>query len=225
MAKNVRIWDIPTRLFHWLLVAGIVAQWLTGDYLDDAIDWHFTIGYCVLGLILFRLVWGFVGTRYARFSHFSLHPKHAIKYAKSMTDKNSKVYAGHNPVGSWMAIVLLFIVLLQAVSGLFVSDDVFSEGPYRSVANQSVLAAMEFLHFNLFDVLLILIGLHVLAALLYQFVKKQAIISAMFSGKKAVEATPINGSKLVLAIVIAAMIAAGVYALVEVLPPEPELYF
>ncbi len=225
MANKHLIWDFPTRLFHWLLVAGITAQWLTGEYLDDAIDWHFTIGYCVLGLIIFRILWGFLGTRYAKFSSLPLNPRHALDYARSLPDKHSKPHAGHNPVGSWMVLIMLLAVLLQAVSGLFVSDEIFSEGPYRSVASKAVLEVMEFIHFNLFDVLLILIGLHVSAALFYQLYKKQAIITAMFSGKKTVEASPINGSRLLTALITAAIVAGAVYLLVVVLPPEPELYF
>ncbi|MDM7859841.1 cytochrome b/b6 domain-containing protein [Alteromonas sp. ASW11-36] len=225
MSQNVLIWDLPTRLFHWLLVAGITTQWLTAEYLDNAIDWHFTIGYCLLGLIAFRLVWGLLGTHYARFSNYPLHPIKGIHYSKQLLRKDSEVYAGHNPIGSWAVIAMLLIIALQAISGLFVTDDIFSEGPYYSVVSAEVKDVMAFIHFNFFDVLLWIIGLHIAAALFYQFYKRQTIITAMFSGKKETDAQGITQQKLWLALVIAIAVAAMTYWLVIVLPPEPEFYY
>lgn len=223
--KNKLIWDIPTRLFHWLLVIGFFLQWLTGEYLDDAIDWHFTIGYCMLGLILFRLTWGVIGTRYARFKSFIFPPKEILQYAKSLPNKNSETYAGHNPIGGIAVLVMLLMIGLQALSGLFVSDDIFSEGPYRSVANQSVTEIMEFIHFNFFDFILAIVALHILAVLFYQFYKKQTLINAMIHGKKQLDANPIPSSKLWAGLLVAGLIAIAVYILVAVLPPQPEVYY
>lgn len=223
--KDVLIWDIPTRLFHWLLVIGFGLQWLTGRFLDDAIDWHFYIGYSLLGLILFRIIWGFVGTQYAKFTQFLSSPKAAIHYSKTLHKKQSPVHATHNPLGGWVVVIMLFLIGLQAISGLFVSDEIFSEGPYYSVASSNVKDAMAFIHFNLFDVLIGIAALHILAVLVYQLYKKQHLIQAMFHGKKSVDAVGITSSKLILAIFIACLVGVGVYILVAVLPPQPELYF
>ncbi|WP_100641818.1 cytochrome b/b6 domain-containing protein [Alteromonas facilis] len=224
--KRQTIWDIPTRIFHWLLVASFAFQWVSAELLDDAILWHARIGYALLGLIMFRIVWGFIGTRFARFSSLSLSPKETLTYSKQLLNKSSKEYAGHNPVGSWAVVMILVLMALQAISGLFVSDDVFTEGPYRSAVSSSVLNVMEFIHFNLFNLLLAIVVLHVVAVLFYQFYKGQALINAMITGKKWLkEDVGINSSRLVLAVILAAVVAAGVYVLVEVLPPEPEFYY
>ena len=225
MKRHVLIWDLPTRIFHWLLVIGISVQYITAEWMDDAIDWHFTIGYCVLSLVLFRLCWGIVGTRYAKFNALNLNPSSTLDYAKTLPQRNSPKWAGHNPVGSWAVVLMLLLIALQAISGLFVTDDIFSEGPYRSLASDDIKAIMAFIHFNFFDVLLGLIGIHVVAALVYQFYKKQPIITAMVTGKKPVSEDGITNNKIVLAIVTAAVVAAAVYLVVEVLPPEPEFYF
>jgi len=219
------IWDIPTRLFHWLLVIGLFLQWLTGEYLDDSIDWHFTIGYCMLGLVLFRVVWGVIGTRYAKFSNFLTSPSRALKYAKTLPDKDSKVYAGHNPLGGYVVIIMLLLIALQAISGLFVSDEIFSEGPYRSLASEPVKEAMEFIHFNLFNALLAIVGVHVIAVFVYQLYKKQKLIIAMLNGRKNTDAESIKSSKLWLALVLAVAVAGAVYTLVAILPPQPDMYF
>ncbi|MBT0588083.1 cytochrome b/b6 domain-containing protein [Alteromonas oceanisediminis] len=219
---NTLVWDIPTRLFHWLLVAGFAAQWLTAKILDNAIDWHFTIGYCLLALVLFRLCWGFVGTRYARFTAFIYSPGATWQYAKTVTDRHSTPHASHNPMGGWMVIVMLILIALQAVSGLFVSDDIFSDGPYRALADENVKEWMEFVHFNLFDVLLIIVALHIAAVLFYQFYKKNNLIGAMITGKKKVSSPAIKSSRLLLAVGVAALIGLFVYLLVAVWPPQPE---
>lgn len=219
------IWDIPTRLFHWMLVIGFGLQWLTGEVLDDAIDWHFYIGYTMLGLILFRITWGFFGTRYSKFKQFLSSPRLTIKYAKTLHKQASPVHASHNPMGGWVVVLMLLLIGLQAISGLFVSDEIFSEGPYYGVAPSSVREIMAFIHFNLFDVLIGIVALHIVAVLVYQFYKKQQLIGAMFHGKKAIDATGIKSSKIMLAVAIACLIGVGVYILVAVLPPQPEVYF
>lgn len=219
------IWDIPTRLFHWLLAIGFGVQWLTGEFLDNAIEWHFYIGYGLLGLVLFRIVWGFIGTQYAKFSQFLASPSNALEYAKTLHVKHSPVHASHNPLGGWVVVVMLLLIGLQAVSGLFVSDEIFSEGPYYSVASSTVKAVMAFIHFNLFNLLLGIVALHIVAVFVYQFYKKQPLVNAMFHGKKSVIDSEIKSSKLLLAFALAVIIALGVYLLVAVMAPQPEVYF
>ncbi|WP_100658376.1 cytochrome b/b6 domain-containing protein [Alteromonas flava] len=224
--KAQLIWDLPTRLFHGLLIIGIAFQWASAEWFDNAIIWHVRIGYALLGLILFRLVWGVVGTRYAKFNQLRLSPTQGLTYSKTLLHRDSPTFPGHNPIGSWAVICMLLLIALQAISGLFVSDDIFTEGPYRSVASSEWLAVMEFIHFQLFDLLLIFIALHIIAALGYQFYKRQAIITAMVNGKKYLkEDVGIVSSKLLRAFLVAIVVAAIVYFVIEVLPPEPEFYY
>ena len=179
----------------------------------------------MLGLVIFRILWGFIGSHYARFSQFVSRPSKVADYAKTLLQKDTKPYAGHNPLGGWSALVLLLLISLQAVSGLFVSDDIFSEGPYRALANQSVIDVMEFIHTNVFTLLLGAVAVHVAAVLFYQLYKRQPIIAAMIHGKKPTHDDSIKQHKLVVALISAVIIACLVYVLVDVLPPEPEFYY
>ncbi|MEW9798292.1 cytochrome b/b6 domain-containing protein [Alteromonas sp. CYL-A6] len=225
---QTRIWDIPTRLFHWLLVACIVAQYVTAEWLDDAMQLHFQIGYFTLGLIIFRVLWGIVGTHYARFSSFVRSPAAVIGYAKTLTDKNSPAYAGHNPLGGYAVLLLLLMVALQAVSGLFMTDDVFLDGPYRHLVSDTTLEVMNWLHHNVFNLLIAVIALHVVAIGYYARYKQQPLVPAMLHGKKPVSSPGIPSSRLLLAIVVALITAGLVYYALFVAPPAPaadELFY
>lgn len=214
------IWDIPTRLFHWLLVACILAQYLTAEVFD-AIDWHFKIGYFTLGLILFRLCWGFIGTTYAKFSQFLAGPSKVVAYAKTLTNKHSEEHAGHNPLGGWMVIALLLLVAAQGISGLFIGDDIFSNGPYYDAVSDATRDVMNAIHHTAFNVLLAAIVLHVGAVVFYARYKKQLLVPAMLHGKKTTKAQGISSSRLLVAAILALIVIAAMYVFIEVLPPEP----
>lgn len=216
------VWDIPTRMFHWLLVIAVVMQWVTAEFTDD-MELHSYVGYGLLGLLLFRVMWGFVGTRHARFLSFVKGPQSAIAYAK---DKDA-VTAGHNPFGGWMVIVMLVTLIMQGVSGLFITDDVLFNGPYYSSVSDELQSTMGWIHHNGFTVIQILVALHILAVLWYQFGKKQALVNAMFSGKKAVsEDQAISSSRLPLALIVIVITALAIGALVYFAPVvEDDFYF
>lgn len=217
------IWDIPTRLFHWLLVASILAQYATAEWMDNAVQWHFYIGYFTLGLLAFRLVWGVVGPTYARFSQFVKGPKAVIRYISTLFDKNSEPVAGHNPLGGWFVVVMLCLLIVQGVSGLFMTDDVFLDGPYRSAVDDSTLALMNTLHHLAFDILLWVIGLHIAAIGFYAVYKKQKLVPPMLHGKKATQNAPIPSSRLWLALVVVLITAATLYYVIEVAAPAPSV--
>lgn len=219
--ENKLIWDLPTRLFHWLLVAGLVAQYITGDVLDDAMQWHFYIGYGVLGLLIFRFVWGFAGPQYARFSNFVSSPAKVLQYAKTLGSANASAHAGHNPLGGWFVIIMLVMVATQAITGLFVSDDIFFDGPWHHVVSEDTTDLMTLLHHRGFNVLLGVIALHIGAIVFYAIVKKQRLVPAMVHGKKATSAAAIDSSRLLTALIIAIISAALVYYIVAVAPPAP----
>ncbi|GGW75696.1 cytochrome b/b6 domain-containing protein [Alteromonas halophila] len=220
MTKKL-IWDMPTRLFHWLLVAGIVAQYVTAEVLDNAMQWHFYCGYFVLGLVLFRLIWGVFGTRYARFTQFVAGPSRVVAYVKTLTDKQSVDHAGHNPLGGWAVILMLLLVGTQAVSGLFLTDDVFLDGPYRHLVSETVQDLANTIHHTGFNVLLAVIALHIVAIAFYSLYKHHHLVPAMFHGKKDSQSPGIASSKLLLAFIVAAVCAVLVYYAVFIAPPQP----
>lgn len=217
------IWDVPTRLFHWLLVLAIVGQWLTAEILEDAMQWHFYIGYFTLGLVAFRLCWGVIGTRYAKFSQFVTTPSTAISYARTMLDKNATPHAGHNPMGGWMVVIMLVILLAQAISGLFMTDDIFLDGPYYSAVSQELASLMSTIHHRGFTIIQGVVLLHILAVVFYVIYKRQPLISAMIHGKKTTEEPAIAHSKWLLALAVVVVVALIVYYLVAVAPPVQEL--
>lgn len=217
------IWDIPTRLFHWLLVICILAQYATAEWLDSATQWHFYIGYFTLGLLCFRLIWGFIGPTYARFSQFVKGPKAVIQYLGTLFNRDSTPVAGHNPLGGWFVIVMLVLLIIQGVSGLFMTDDIFLDGPYRSAVSSDVLDLMNTLHHLAFDILLYVIALHIGAIIFYSVYKKQKLVPPMFHGVKESASAGITHSRILRAIVVALISAALIYLAVEVLPPVPDV--
>jgi cytochrome b len=138
---------------------------------------------------------------------------------------DSKAYAGHNPLGGWSVLALLLLIALQAISGLFVSDEIFSEGPYRSLTSQGVIEVMEFIHFNLFNLLLGVVALHLIAVIFYQFYKRQPLINAMLHGKKSTDAQGVDKQKLLVGLAVASFVAVIVYLVVAVFPPQPDFYY
>ncbi len=221
--NNIYVWDFPTRLFHWLLVISIAFQYVSTEILDDAMQWHFYVGYWILGLVLFRLIWGFVGHVYSRFSAFVCSPVKTFNY---LTGKDEKVYLTHNPAGAWSVIVLLTIISTQAVSGLFITDDIFLDGPYHSVVSSDFADAANWVHHNVINALWAFIVIHLIAVFAYQF-KGHKLVQGMVHGKKqtsekeAFALTPGIWWKCGL---VALISFAVIYSLVEVIPPEPDFY-
>ncbi|EAW29948.1 cytochrome b561 family protein [marine gamma proteobacterium HTCC2143] len=204
--KNVSIlvWDRHTRIFHWLLVLSFSFSLTTGLLGDiDLMDWHMISGYSILGLLIFRSLTGVFGKDYGRFSRFSLSPKSVIAYLKG--DDN---FVGHNPLGSWMVIVMLVALLLQALSGLMTSDDIFVEGPWVMWVSDDWVSWAGQLHGVMFRVLIALVALHLMAILFYRVVKKQPLVVAMITGSKLSRngneaATNISISRLLVLVAIA----------------------
>ncbi|MCW8091440.1 cytochrome b/b6 domain-containing protein [Alteromonas sp. ASW11-130] len=207
------IWDLPTRLFHWLLAASLIGQYVTAEWVENALEWHFYIGYFVMGLLFFRISWGFTGPRYARFSQFLAGPD-KIKAYLSDTDNAKARNPGHNPLGGWSVIAMLILLLAQSISGLFMTDDILWDGPFYHMVGSDVQGVASWIHHNIFNILLGVIALHIVAVLYYSLLKKQPLISAMIHGKKPTHATAINSSMLVKAIVISGAVASIVYWLV-----------
>ncbi len=184
MMKTIAVWDVPVRLFHWLLVTSILMLFITGKVGGNYMEWHKKIGYFVIGLILFRVVWGFVGSYHARFKNFVRAPAAVIAYAKSLLKKDSPHYVGHNPMGALSVLAVMVAVGFQTVTGLFSNDDIMLEGPYASMVSKAFSDQMTSLHKLNSNVILVLIGLHLSAIVFYAVFKKEQLIEAMLTGKK-----------------------------------------
>lgn len=179
---RVKVWDLPTRLFHWLLVLLLVGLYATAEL--GLMDQHMLLGYAALTLILFRLAWGFLGSAHSRFASFLAGPRRACAYLRSLFGGEPVAVIGHNPLGGWMVILLLLAILVQAGTGLFTTDDVLTEGPLSGKVPGATSSLLSMIHRNGFDVLLALICLHIAAALFYRFVKKDDLITPMVTGWK-----------------------------------------
>lgn len=178
----VKIWDLPTRLFHWVLVAGIVFMWFSAEISDSLMDRHAQVGEFLLALILFRIIWGLAGSESARFGMFLTSPSGTIRYAKTLFSRKPSWHAGHNPLGGWMVVALLLAVLVQGLTGLFATDDIMTEGPLSKLVSSDTADWLTGIHHSSFDVLLALIVLHVAAILYYRIFKRTNLISAMVKG-------------------------------------------
>ena len=181
--QAIRVWDLPTRLFHWILVALIIAQWWTAEQ-SSTMDYHVWGGYAVLTLVLFRLIWGFVGSETVLFSDFVRGPGAALLYAKALMRGETPHYLGHNPMGGWSILALLILLLIQAGTGLFANDDIMTEGPLYAWVSKDTSDWLTTLHRFNFNLLLAMIAVHLSAVFFYLLVKRENLIHPMLSGRK-----------------------------------------
>ena len=178
------VWDVFVRCFHWSLVTLFAISVISGKVGGEWIVWHMRSGYAILALVVFRLIWGFVGGEYARYTSFLTGPIRGFKFAKGLLGKGHEPVIGHNPVGGWMVVVLLVLLAVQAGLGLFSNDEIATTGPLaRYVSDETSITLMS-RHRWIGDGLLILVGIHIAAVLFHVFVKKEGIVRAMFSGRK-----------------------------------------
>ncbi len=221
-APGPLVWDLPLRLFHWLLVLALAGAWLTHELGVKYMDWHMRFGYGVIGLVLFRIVWGFAGPRHARFGDFLRGPGAVAAYARDWLAGRVRVSAGHNPLGGWSVLALLAVAAVQSVTGLFNSDDILTSGPWHGAVSDDTADTLSWLHAVNFNVLLALAGLHVAAILAYWLRLRINLVTAMITGRKrgAESAGRIAGHRLVPALVLAALAAGAVWLMLE-LAPEP----
>lgn len=182
--RDVRVWDLPVRAFHWVLVLLFAFMFLSGTLKGNWMEWHMYAGYMILALVLFRVLWGFAGSTYARFSSFLAGPGACIAFVKTLLSKAPAHVPGHNPLGGWMVLVLLVALLAQAGMGLFANDDISIEGPLYKFVSKDLSDRLTSLHYYNAYLLLTLAGVHVAAVLFHVFVKKENLVAAMFTGVK-----------------------------------------
>lgn len=213
--NKIRIWDLPLRLFHWLLVVSVVALVVTAEIGGNAIAWHFKIGYFVLALLFFRIIWGFVGGYWSRFSQIFYAPSTILAYLKGQ-DK-PEYHAGHNPLGSLSVWALLILLILQVSSGLFSDDEIAFIGPLAQFVSDTTIQKLTHYHKEVGKtILIVLVIVHIAAIAYYKVKKKNNLITPMITGDKELHSTvPASKDSLftrIFALLILAIgISIGVY--------------
>ena len=186
MSSKIRVWDLPTRIFHWLLAAAVIGSLISANVGGAAMEWHFRLGYAVLSLLLFRLVWGVVGGHWSRFSTFLYSPATLWRHISGRARPEHAV--GHSPTGALSVFGLLVFLLLQVAAGLFSDDDISAYGPLGKFVSNGVVESATFYHTNVGKfVVLALIVAHLMAIAYYVFKKKNNLIRPMLSGDKATD--------------------------------------
>ena len=180
--NKVRVWDLPTRIFHWALVAGVLGLAISGTLGGNAMIWHFRFGYAVLTLLLFRIVWGLVGGRWSRFGAFIYSPQSVYNYLKGRGKAEHSV--GHSPIGAGSVFAMLGILLAQAGTGLLSDDEIAFAGPLTSLVSNATVSLATNYHKNIGKwIVLALVLLHV-AAIVFYLWRKHNIVGAMLHGDK-----------------------------------------
>lgn len=187
---KIQVWDVPTRLFHWGLVISVLYSWFSVKILED-MQQHFYAGYAVLTLLLFRIIWGFVGSHYSRFNAFLFSPSKIFTYLKTLfssgkAQQERLIYPGHNPAGGLSALIMILVLTLQAALGMFSTDDYFY-GPLAGLVGSDQRAWLSSLHLDNVNIIYGLLGLHLLAIIFYKWIKKEPLTKAMITGGKDVD--------------------------------------
>ena len=182
--RGTPVWDLPVRIFHWLLVLLVVSQVVTASIGGNAMQLHAYGGYAILTLVLFRVLWGFFGGTHARFRDFVRPPGPVMRYAKSVLKGPHARHRGHNPLGGWSVLAILGSLLVQAATGLFANDDVMMEGPLAKHVSGRTSELATAIHDVNAVILLTLVALHIAAVLFYLLVKKDNLIVPMITGHK-----------------------------------------
>ena len=186
-ANGVRIWDLPTRLFHWALVALVALQYASGEFGWLPMRWHYLLGYATLALILFRVLWGFAGSETSRFGSFLRGPRAVFRYLVDLSRGAETRMHGHNPLGGWSVVSMLACVAVQAFSGLFASDDISEEGPLAERVSDAMVDLMTRIHHLNRYVLLALITLHIGAVLAHWLIRNDNLVAPMLHGRARFE--------------------------------------
>jgi cytochrome b len=177
----VRVWDLPTRLFHWALVVCIIGLVTTAQIGGNAMEWHFRFGYSVLTLLLFRLLWGFFGGHWSRFSTFLYSPARLLRYIRGQADGVPPL--GHNPLGALSVFAILGLLLLQVATGLFSDDEIAAVGPLSKLASGALVSQLTYYHKEIGKLMvLFLVVLHIGAIVFYRIKRKKDLIRPMLVG-------------------------------------------
>ncbi len=211
---RVRIWDLPTRFFHWALLICVVGLVATGKIGNEWMAWHFRLGYCVMTLLLFRIIWGFVGGKWSRFASFIYAPSTVIAYLKGQGKPEHS--AGHSPLGAGSVFALLLILMAQVGTGLISDDEITNQGPLARFVSGARVSLATWWHKDIGQyAIFALVALHVVAIFFYLYKKKENLIRPMIDGDKqmpqAVESAKDSAGSRIAALVVLAVCAGFVY--------------
>ena len=201
--SRILVWDLPLRVFHWLLAISFVGAFLTAES-ERVRDVHVVLGYTVLGLLAFRLLWGFLGTRHARWSSFAYGPGAVLGYLRSLLSRRPDHYVGHNPAGSWVIYFMIVLGLVAGVSGYAVYSDLGGKWT-------------ESLHEGAANAMLALVLVHVAGVVVSSLMHRENLVAAMLTGRKSGSPEDaIGGTRWVTAVALAAAVAVLWTGAVEV---------
>jgi len=203
---RVRVWDLPTRLFHWVLAATMVGSVVSAKVGGNAMVWHFRFGYVVFTLLLFRLLWGFLGGHWSRFSSFIYSPGTILRYLRGQPRPDEHLDVGHNPLGSFSVFGLLTFLAIQVGTGLLADDEIASIGPLNKFVSSTTASTATGWHKSWGQwILLTMVALHIGAILYYRFARQKNLVRPMLVGDKHLPA----GTPAALDGVSQRMLAAG----------------
>lgn len=211
MSVTIHVWDLPLRIFHWLLAAAVTGAVITGEIGGGWMDWHGRLGILVLGLLVFRILWGIVGSTHARFHNFFPTPAKVSAYLKGQWQGY-----GHNPLGALSVFALLATLATLVGAGLFSNDDIAFQGPLFSFVDKEFSDKLSGLHERAFNILIALVALHLTAIIYHVSIKKNNIVKPMLTGRKTVpreHAASISKAgawRLILALFVSGMVVWGV---------------
>lgn len=185
LKSAVRVWDLPTRIFHWALALAVVGSVVSAKIGGNAMVWHFRLGWVVLVLLTFRVIWGLVGGRWSRFASFIYAPGTVLRYLRGQTAKTEHLDVGHNPLGAGSVFALLGILIIQVATGLVADDEIANQGPLNRFASADTVTQATSWHKELGQwIILALVALHVLAIIFYKLKKGQSLVRPMLVGDK-----------------------------------------
>jgi cytochrome b len=215
--RAILVWDFPTRLFHWATVALIALAYVA--YLLGWMDWHARAGDAVLTLVVFRLLWGFFGSDTSRFSRFVAAPRAAFAHLRRLFVREPDRQVGHNAAGGWMVLLLLALVLGEALSGIYLQNDVANQGPLTDITPARIANAITASHWIFWDALLAAIAIHILAIAAYATAKGHDLVRPMVTGVKMLPAgvAPPSVASSLRAVFLLGLSALGVAALANFL--------
>lgn len=218
-SSQIRIWDLPTRLFHWALAICVIGAIVTVKLGGLWMEWHLRFGVCALALVTFRLVWGLIGPRYARFSQFIVSPVTTWRYLRSHSSTRQRA-PGHNPLGAWSVVALLGLVAYQAITGLFANDDIMVQGPLASYVSSDLSSSLTGWHKWTENIIFGLVGLHIIAIAIYR-IRGNNLIRPMITGDvpaneltQGTHAAEDNGKVRLAALLLAVICGSGAWWLI-----------
>jgi cytochrome b len=217
-AGSIRVWDLPTRLFHWLLLALVVSSFVTGKLGGNWMLYHEWSGEVILTLLLFRVGWGIIGSTPSRFRAFLAGPGTVMRYARTLLRRDAPHHIGHNPLGGWSVMAMLLALFIQAGTGLFANDDIATTGPLYAWVSKAASDRLTAVHHLNQNVIIVLVAIHVAAVLFHLLYKRDDLITPMVTGIKQWKGDPGAGTSqqpLWLAALMAAIAAGAVYFLVR----------